>query len=110
MVVITGIKTAIKIAPIIYKVAKITYSGAKKTRQGQQWIARHPKALRYGTIAASSAPVIYDLLNVDYSAIQKTFPRRPKSKARNIMVKSRSERKYNNYCSPRYRNSSRRYY
>ncbi len=104
MVVVTGIKTAIKIAPIIYKGIKIVYKGSIKTKRGAQWMARHPKIARYGTIAASSAPIIYDLMNIDYSAIQKTKIRSITKQQTRGNVQSPSTRQLGQpNCYPRYR-------
>ncbi len=75
MVIITGIKTAIKIAPIIYKIGKIGYKGFKSTRKGQQWLSRHPKAVKTATAAVGVGGLLLDLTNIDYSAIQ--IPRFP---------------------------------
>ncbi len=69
MVVITGIKTAIKIAPIIYKGSKIVYKGFKKTKYGAQWLSRHPQIAKYGTAAAGVGGLLLDLTNIDYSAL-----------------------------------------
>ncbi len=97
MVVVTGIieaaKIALRIAPIIYK-------GVKYSRQGMRYASRHPNIAKYGTIAASSAPIIYDLLNIDYSAIQKKIPRRSFPKTRNQMGKP-GTRRFNkaDYCA-----------
>ncbi len=74
MVVVTGIIT---VGKIIVRAAPIIWKGIQKTNAGRQWISRHPKALRYGTIGATAAPVIYDLLNIDYSAIP--IPKFPSS-------------------------------
>ena len=94
MVVITGIKTAIKIAPIIYKVSKIVYKGVQKTNRGRQWIARHPKALRYGAIGATAGSLLLDLTNIDYSAIQiPKFPGK-KRQTRGNVYKSRYGQQY----------------
>ncbi len=85
MVVITGIKTAIKIAPIIYKVAKIGYKGFKSTRKGQQWLSRHPRAVKYGTVGAGVGSLLLDLTNIDYSAIQvPRFPSKNRQTRTNV--------------------------
>ncbi len=76
MVVITGIKTAIKIAPIVYKAGKIIYKSVSKTRQFDRYMARHPKILKYGTIGATGGTLIYDLLNIDYDSLIGTTPSR----------------------------------
>ncbi len=105
MVVVTGIIEAAKIA---VRVIPIIYKGVKYTRQGTRYLSRHPNIAKYGTIAATSAPIIYDLLNIDYSAIP-TAPKRPKQKTRNFM-ESAGRRRFNkaNYCVS-YRNPGRRY-
>ncbi len=103
MPVITGIIQAARIAYIGYKVGKIVYKGVKYSKPAAQWLGRHPKIARYGTIAASSAPIIYDLLNVDYSAIQiPKFPQTNKVRqTRDTMEQSRTGRR-KRYCySPR---------
>ncbi len=69
MTVITGIKTIIKIAPIIYKVGQVGYKGFKTTRKGQQWLSRHPRAVKYGTVGVGVGGLLLDLTNIDYSAI-----------------------------------------
>ncbi len=104
MTVITGIQTAIKIAPIVYKGLKIVYKASVKTKRGAQWLGRHPNIARYGTIAASSAPIIYDLLNIDYSAIQKRFPDK-KQQARGKLYATRARQQYSTGYNPciRYR-------
>ncbi len=76
MVVITGIKTAIKIAPIIYKGSKIVYQGFKKTKYGAQWMSRHPNIAKYGTAAAGVGGLLLDLSNIDYSALP-SWPKSP---------------------------------
>ncbi len=110
MVVISGIiQTILKVAPIVYRVATITYKAGSKTRQGKQWISRHPKALRYGTAAAGGASLLLDLTNIDYSAIIP--PKKPSRKIRqtrtNIYGLS-NRRVYNTKCKPLPRRSRRR--
>ncbi len=110
MTVITGIIQAARIGYIAYRVGKVLYKGSLRTKRGAQWLGRHPKIARYGTVAASSAPIIYDLLNIDYSAIQKQIPKSyPVRKTRNSMVKFGSRRRNYNYCKPRYRRTAKRY-
>ncbi len=100
MVVVTGIITA---GRIIARAAPIIWRGIQRTNAGRQWISRHPKALRYGTIGATAAPVIYDLLNIDYSAIP--FPKFPKTykvrQTRNYMEQSRARRGFSEKHRPR---------
>ncbi len=103
MVVISGIKTAIKIAPIIYKIGKITYKGFKSTRKGQQWLSRHPKALKYGTAAAGVGSLLLDLTTIDYDALLPKTVSTPKNgQTRKYMEfpGSRSRYQYSNrpYC------------
>ncbi len=89
MTVITGIVTAIRIG---IAASRVTYKVAKGTKRGAQWLGRHPNIARYGTVAASTAPLIYDLLNIDYSAIipkRDTIPYKDRQ-TRSYMVKSRS--------------------
>ncbi len=114
MVVISGIKTAIKIAkyaPVVWKVGKVVYKGIKSTKQGGQWISRHPKALKYGTAAAGVGSLLLDLTNIDYSAIipQKTTSPVKTGQTRTNMVLpgSRSRNRYG-YCPPGTRRSFRR--
>ncbi len=82
MVVISGIKTAIKIAPIVYKVGKVVWKATLKTKRGGQWMTRHPKIVKYGTVAASGGALLLDLSNIDYSAIIQKPPYRKNGKAR----------------------------
>ncbi len=108
LVVVTGIKVAIDIAKIAYRVSKIGYKAVKKTRAGGRWIGRHPKALRYGSIAATAAPVIYDLMNIDYSAITSRKVRStPVKQTRSYFQSSRSRQFGQPNCYPRYRNRRR---
>ncbi len=73
MTVISGIlqaaKITIKIAPIAFRAGKIGYQAAGKTKHGAQWIRKHPKIIKYGTIGAAGASLLLDLTNIDYSAI-----------------------------------------
>ncbi len=69
MVVVTGIRTAIKLAPIIYKASTIVYKGLKKTRSFDRYMARHPKILKYGTVGVGVGTLIYDLTNIDYDSL-----------------------------------------
>ncbi len=109
MPVIVGIQTAIKIAKIVYKVSKVGYKVGSKTRRGAAWLKSHPKIARYGTIAASSAPLIYDLLNIDYSGIFQAFPKYGKGRqTRNNMEFPRVRQRFNKDCYPRTRRTGRR--
>lgn len=96
MVVVTGIKTAIKIAPIIYKASKIIYKSVKKTRAFDRYMARHPRVLRAGTVAAAGGTLVYDLLNIDYDAligpISKTYNKQ--FKTRKYVQSSRTRQFY----------------
>ncbi len=74
MVVITGIKTVIKLAPVIYRVSKVIYKGVKKTRSFDRYMARHPKVLKYGTAGVGIGTLIYDLTNIDYDSLLGTNP------------------------------------
>ena len=69
MVVVTGIRTAIKIAPILWKVGKVLYKAGSKTRAGDRYLARHPKIIKYGTAGVGIGTLIYDLLNIDYDSL-----------------------------------------
>ncbi len=102
MVVITGIKTVIKIAPIIYKVAKTIYKAGSKTRAFDRYMARHPRVLRAGTLAASGGTLVYELMNIDYDSllgpISKTY--RKQQQTRGNVFQSRSRRFKQGYCPP----------
>ncbi len=109
MVVITGIKAAIKLAPIIYRASKIIYKGAKKVPAFNRYMSRHPKAIRYGTIAATGGTLVYDLLSIDYDSllgpISKTY--RKQQQARGYVHATRARQfKQTDYCPvPRRRRS-----
>ncbi len=91
MVVVTGIRTAIKLFPVIFKGAKIVYKAAKKTRAGDRYLARHPKIIKAGTIAATGGTLIYDLLNIDYDSLVGTNPSRDrKQQARSYFQSPRT--------------------
>ncbi len=111
MVVISGIKTAIKIAPVVYKVGKVVWKASLKTKRGGQWMTRHPKVVKYGTAAAGVGSLLLDLTNIDYDAlIPKTVPGTGKNgQTRNYMEfpSSRSRYRYN-YCPPSTRRTFRR--
>ena len=96
MVVVTGIRTAVKLAPIIYKVGKAVYKAGSKTRSFDRYIARHPKALRYGTAAVGIGTLVYDLTNIDYDSligpISKTY--RKQQQARSNFQSSRSRQQF----------------
>ncbi len=66
MVVVTGIITAIKIAT---RVIPIIYKGGKKIKPAAQFFDRHKRTATIATTAAATAPLIYDLLNIDYDAL-----------------------------------------
>ncbi len=101
MVVITGIKTAIKIAPIIYKVGKVIYKGAKKTRAFDRYMARHPKILKYGTAGVGIGTLVYDLSNIDFDSLIGTPKTYSKFKqTRNNFQQSRFRRFKQGYCTP----------
>ncbi len=109
MVVIQGIKTAIKIAPIIYKVGQVAYKGFKSTRKGQQWLSRHPNVAKYGTVGIGVGGLILDLTNIDYSAIIPKNPGYPKNgqTRSNFYSTQRGRfRRYNNCYRPRRRRRS----
>ncbi len=115
MVIITGIKTAIKIAPIIFKASKIIYRAGSKTRAGQRWISRHPKAIRAGTIGATAGTLVYDLLDIDYDSLLGPIPKtyRKQQQTRGNFYSTRSRFQYKtDYCSvPRRRRSrQKRFY
>ncbi len=84
MVVVTGIRTAIKLAPIIYKGSKIIYKSLKKTRAFDRYVSRHPKALKYATAGVGVGTLIYDLTNIDYDSllgpISKTYNKQFKTR------------------------------
>ncbi len=109
MTVITGIKTAIKIAPIIYKVAKVVYKTGKKGRAFDRYMARHPKVLKYGTVAAGAGTLVYDLINIDYDSLIAQIPKtyRKQQQTRGNFYSARSRFKYKtDYCPvPRRRRS-----
>ncbi len=108
MVVVTGIIAVAKVAWEVVKIAARTtpyvYKGVKKSKQGAQWLSRHPKIAKYGTVAASSAPIIYDLMNIDYSAIQTTKIRSPTVKQTRGNFQSSRTRQF---CKPNYRSRNR---
>ncbi len=108
MVVITGIKTVIKIAPIIYKVAKIGYKGFSKTRAGSQWIRRHPRVIKYGTAGAGIGSLLLDLTNIDYSAIIPPAKYRKDRQTRTNFYRASNRRFYDQKCQPIPRRSRRR--
>ena len=107
MVVVTGIRTAIQIGKVVYKIAQKTGATGKFATKFERRYGR--KAAKYGAIAAQIAvggTVIYDLMTIDQSG-QKQI-RTPKiGKTRNYMEFPRSKRfrsaKYRNYerCKPR---------
>ncbi len=104
MVVVTGIRTAIKYAPVIYKGLQIVYKAAKKTRQGQQWVARHPKVIRYGTYAATGGTLVYDLLSIDYdSLIGKNPTGYRQQQTRSNLYTSGARQQYKSRSSYQYR-------
>ncbi len=70
MTVISGIIQVARIAYIGYKVSKVVYKAGSKTKQGAQWLSRHPNIAKYGTVAAGGTSLLLDLTNIDYSAIQ----------------------------------------
>ncbi len=83
MVVVTGIKTVIKLAPVIYRAGQIIYKAGSKTRAFDRYMARHPKALKYGTAAVGIGTLVYDLTNIDYDSLIGTpQTNRPYRKAR----------------------------
>ncbi len=91
MVVITGIKTVIKLAPVIYKVSKVLYKGVKKTRSFDRYMARHPKILKYGTATVGIGTLVYDLTNIDYDSLLGTNPTRDrKQQARSYFQSPRT--------------------
>ncbi len=112
MVIVTGIKAAIKLAPIIYRGSKIIYKGFKQTKRGSQWIARHPKAVRLGTIGATAGTLVYDLINIDYDSLIGPIPKtyRKQQQARGNFYSTRSRFKYKaDYCPvPRRRRSGQK--
>ncbi len=105
MVVITGIKTAIKIAPIIYRASKIIYKGAKKVPAFNRYMSRHPKAIKYGTVAVGTGGLIYDLLSIDYDSLIAQIPKtnRKFKQTRGNFQSSRSRFRYKTDCPPVYR-------
>ncbi len=108
MVVITGIKTAIKIGlralPYALRAGKVGYSAAKATKHGASWIRRHPKAVKYGTVAAGGATLLLDLTNIDYSAIPPYEKPGKIGQTRSYMEQSSSRPRYSNV----YRTSRKR--
>ena len=110
MVVIQGIQTAIKIAPIVYKVGKVVWKASMKTKRGGQWLTRHPKIAKYGTVAAGAGGLLLDLTNIDYSAILPKTPSYNKTgQTRNYVVQSHSRcRDRFAYNSPQYWSCIRR--
>ncbi len=111
MVVISGIitvvKTAIKIAPIAFRASKIVYKAGVKTKHGSQWIRRHPKIVKYGTVAAGAGSLLLDLTNIDYSAIQEKGKPDKKQQTRSYIQSSYSRQQFKSNCRPRYRYRSR---
>ncbi len=111
MVVVTGIRTAIKLFPVFYKGAQIVYKAAKKTRAGDRYLARHPKILKYGTIAATGGTLIYDLLNIDYDSLigpPKTYSKFKQARS-NFQSPSARQFQYSKYpIIPRCRPSKQR--
>ncbi len=109
MTVISGIQTAIKIAPIVYRAGKIIYHGIKRTKAGAQWLSRHPKIAKYGTVAVGAGGLILDLTNIDYSAIPSPFNGSNKNgQTRSNVYGTKYGRKYNQkrtyrYCRPKRR-------
>ncbi len=100
MVVVTGIRTAIKIAPIIYKVGKAFYKAGSKTRSVDRYLARHPKILKYGTIGATGGTLVYDLLNIDYDALigpPQTYRKQQQTRSYLQSSRARFQRK-TDYC------------
>lgn len=109
MTVITGIQTAIKIAPIVYRAGKIVYHGVKRTKAGAQWLSRHPKIAKYGTVAAGAGGLLLDLTNVDYSAIPSPFTKPGKvGQTRDNVYGTKSRRFYGSQRYPRYCRPKRR--
>ncbi len=101
MVVITGIKAAIKLAPIIYRGSKIIYKAATKVPAFKRYMSRHPKAVRYGTIAATGGTLVYDLLSIDYDSLLGPIPKtyRKQQQARGNFYSTRSRFQYKtDYC------------
>ncbi len=101
MVIVTGIKTAIKIAPIIYKVAQVGFKGLKKTRAFDRYMARHPKVLRAGTLAATGGTLVYELINIDYDSLIGQIPKtyRKFKQTRGNVYPSRARQLYKtDYC------------
>ncbi len=108
MTVISGIfaaaKVAIKIAPFVYRASKITYKAASKTKHGAQWMRRHPKIVKYGTVAAGGASLLLDLTNIDYSAITPQIRSPTVKQTRGNFQRSRSRFKCKPDYYPGYRN------
>ncbi len=102
MVVISGIIRTIRIG---LTVSRILYKAGVKTRAGKQWLSRHPRAVKAGTVAAGAGGLLLDLTSIDYSGILPKKPYKPSKtgQARNYMVQSRTGRQqYNNdYTSKR---------
>ncbi len=101
MVIITGIKTAIKIAPIIYRASKVIYKGARKVPAFNRYMSRHPKILKYGTVAAGAGTLVYDLINIDYDSLIAQIPKtnRKQQQTRGNFYSTRSRFQYKaDYC------------
>lgn len=103
MVVVTGIRTAIKIARIVIKVGRKTGATASFARKFESRYGR--KAAKYGAIAAQVATggaVIYDLMTIDQSG-SKQVRKIKNGKARSYMEFPRSKR----FRSTKYRDFER---
>ncbi len=102
--IIEAVKIGIRVAPVIYKSGKIVYKAGGKTRQGAQWLSRHPKIVKYGTVAAGASSLLLDLTNIDYSAIIPEKVRPPTVKqTRSNFQSSRSRFRRESNCYPGYR-------
>ncbi len=110
MVVITGIKAAIKLAPIIYRASKVIYKGARKVPAFNRYMSRHPKILKYGTVAAGAGTLVYDLLNIDYDSLIAQIPKtnRQFKQTRGNFQSSRTRFRFKADCPPVYRSRRRR--
>ncbi len=117
MTVISGIQTAIKIAPIVYRAGKIIYHGIKRTKAGGQWLSRHPNVVKAGTVTAGAGGLILDLTNIDYSSLVPQQKPGKNGQTRKYVYGAKSGRFYNKkrknlYCRPnvRKRQYSRSFY
>ncbi len=114
MVVVTGVKELVKLAPIIYKVAQTFYKAGSKTRAFDRYVSRHPRALKYATAGVGVATLTYDLMNIDYDSLIAQIPKtnRKFKQTRGYLQSSRARQFYKtDYCpKPRSRYGRQKYF